>query len=179
MMDRREFLLSGAGAATALLLPISGASADLVNDRALAIHNLNTDESAMIAYVRRGRYIRDGLRRLSVIMRDWRTNEIIPVDLRLLDVLYVLQIMSGTREPIRLTSGYRSAASNRLLARTDPDVAQNSFHIKGQAADIRIPGVSLATLRDHAVSLRSGGVGYYPSSGFVHVDVGPSRVWTK
>ena len=79
--------------------------------------------------------------------------------------------------PFEIISGYRSPASNNELRNQSRGVAKRSFHLTGQAVDIRLPGVQLAQLRRAAIAQRAGGVGFYPSSGFVHVDTGPFRTW--
>jgi uncharacterized protein YcbK (DUF882 family) len=99
------------------------------------------------------------------------------IDQRLLDLLVTLSGRLGTREPFEVISGYRSPATNAMLAATTGGVAAASLHMAGMAVDIRVPGRPLARVRDAARSLEGGGVGYYPASDFVHVDVGRVRAW--
>jgi uncharacterized protein YcbK (DUF882 family) len=110
-------------------------------------------------------------------LRDHRTGEAAQIDRRLLDLLHNLVTALNAAEPIQIISGFRSAQTNALLASASSGVARKSLHMQGKAVDIRIPGVRLAVLREAAMSLRGGGVGFYPQSRFVHVDVGRVRYW--
>jgi uncharacterized protein YcbK (DUF882 family) len=94
-----------------------------------------------------------------------------------LDVLYAIRTTLAARQPFHIISGYRSPRTNAFLCESGRGVARNSLHVQGKAADIRIPGIDLSLVRDVAMSLKEGGVGYYPSSNFVHVDVGRVRYW--
>ena len=99
------------------------------------------------------------------------------IDPRLFDHLYRLQGLLGTNRPVQLISGYRSLATNDDLRHHSRGVAKHSYHTKGQAMDFHIEGVSLSNVRKAALSMRAGGVGYYPRSNFVHIDTGPVRNW--
>ncbi len=99
------------------------------------------------------------------------------MDRRLLDFLFAIQQKLGTNEPFHLISGYRSKRTNTRLRRNNKSVAKKSFHIFGKAADIRLPAVGIRKLRRAAYELQTGGVGYYPRSKFVHIDVGQVRFW--
>ncbi|BCV66813.1 hypothetical protein TUM17387_21720 [Shewanella carassii] len=99
------------------------------------------------------------------------------MDKRLFDLLFNLQQTLSVSEEIHVISGYRSPKTNAMLAGKSNGVAKKSYHMRGMAMDIAIPGVKLETLREAALSLKLGGVGYYPASGFVHVDCGPVRSW--
>jgi uncharacterized protein YcbK (DUF882 family) len=145
--------------------------------RTLFLHNLHTGESARTTYWAEGRYIADGLGRIGWLLRDFRSGEVHAIDQRLLDLLVTLSGRLGTREPFEVISGYRSPATNAMLAATTGGVAAASLHMAGMAIDIRVPGRPLARVRDAARSLEGGGVGYYPASDFVHVDVGRVRAW--
>lgn len=138
-------------------------------------------ETVAVTYWRPGGgYDADALREISVLFRDRRSGDTIPVDPALIDTLVELRQRTGAppEAPIRLTSGYRSPASNALLARTNANVADNSYHMRGQAADFSIPGVSPARLAEEAAAMQRGGYAMYPSTGHVHVDTGPFRTWT-
>lgn len=145
--------------------------------RKVAMYNMHTGETVHVEYWSKGRYSKDGMRVIEHLMRDHRTGAVHPVDRRLIDVLYQLNRMLGGKGPIQVVSGYRSPESNALLRETTDGVAQNSYHMRGQAIDICIPGRPLGQLRRAALSLKAGGVGYYPESNFVHVDTGPVRHW--
>jgi uncharacterized protein YcbK (DUF882 family) len=143
--------------------------------------NHPSGETVAVTYWRPGGgYDADALREISMLFRDRRSGEVIPVDPALIDMLVELRQRAGAppEAPIRLTSGYRSPASNALLARTNANVADNSYHMRGQAADFSIPGVSPTRLAEEAAAMRRGGYAMYPSTGHVHVDTGPFRTWT-
>ncbi|MGH7838025.1 MAG: DUF882 domain-containing protein [Candidatus Binataceae bacterium] len=145
--------------------------------RALAFNNVHTGESIRTVYWERGAYVPDALHQLNYFFRDFRANEVKPIDPRLLDLLSELHANLGATQPFDLISGYRSAATNAWLAAQSEGVARHSMHVEGKAADIHLPGVELTLLRRAALALAEGGVGFYPRSGFVHVDTGRVRRW--
>jgi uncharacterized protein YcbK (DUF882 family) len=153
----------------------TGAPAHL--PRSLSFFNTHTKERLEAVYWSDGRYRPEALGEINHILRDHRTGEVKEIDSGLLDLLHTLRTRTATRDPIQVISGYRSAATNAMLHLEDHHVAAHSLHIQGQAIDIRLPGIALRDLRDTALRLGRGGVGYYPSSGFVHVDVGRPRTW--
>jgi len=111
------------------------------------------------------------------VLRDHRTGAVAAIDIQLLDLLDHVKAALGTAQPFQVISGYRSPASNSLLASSSSGVARRSLHMEGKAIDIRIPGVPLADLRRAGLMLKGGGIGYYPGSNFVHLDVGRVRTW--
>ena len=119
----------------------------------------------------------DALGEIDRLLRDWRRDEVVKIDRGLIELLSMVQEEIGFDNAITVVSGYRSAATNRMLRRSNRAVAKNSYHVLGKAADIRLPGVSTATLRKLAVKMKAGGVGYYPRAGFIHLDTGPVRTW--
>ena len=171
---RREVLRLGLLGAT--LGPASPGQA-LPDERIIAFRNLHTGEFVEVVYWARGGFDADGLRRIAWVLRDHRTDEMHEIDRRLLDVLVALRTRLGTREPFDVISGYRSPATNTWLRRVTTGVARDSLHRLGQAIDVRLPDQPLPAVREAAESLRVGGVGYYPRSEFVHVDVGRVRRW--
>ena len=174
---RRRFL-GYAGAAIALVLADPAFAAPRPpRRRVLALHSVNTGETSEIAYWQDGRYQPSAMHHAAWLMRDHRTGETHGIDPRLLEVLSTIHQRLHATEPIEIVCGYRSIATNALLRATHEGVAAHSFHTNGKAADIRVPGRRLAAVRQVAMSLRAGGVGYYPHSNFVHVDVGPVRHW--
>ena len=110
-------------------------------------------------------------------MRDFRNDAVHPIDPHLIDLLAVLRQRLGAHAPIQVLSAYRSPATNAMLASMSEGVATNSLHLQGRAIDIRLPGRPLSAVRRAALVLRGGGVGYYPRSNFVHLDVGSVRRW--
>jgi len=119
----------------------------------------------------------DSLSEINNIMRDHRSGKIEKIDTELLDTLYLLSQRLKTRSPFHIISAYRSPETNDMLRHNSSGVAKKSMHIYGKAVDVRLPGSNLEELRDAALQLRRGGVGYYPGSDFVHIDVGRYRYW--
>ena len=174
--SRRWFLRLWTLGAVALLAQPRGARA-LPGARALAFRNIHTGESIRAEYWVDGRYVPDALSEIDWLLRDYRTDEVREIDRGLLDLLGLLRYALDTPEPFEVISGYRSPATNAMLAATTSGVVRSSLHVAGMAIDIRVPGRSLAALRAAARALGKGGVGYYPTSNFVHVDVGRVRQW--
>ncbi len=110
-------------------------------------------------------------------LRDYRTGDVHPIDFRLMDMLHAIQRKTGSKGVYEVISGYRSPQSNAQMRKKSYGVAKNSLHLKGQAIDIRLKDVSTRKLRDAAISLQAGGVGYYAKSDFVHIDTGTVRTW--
>ena len=117
------------------------------------------------------------LAEINHILRDHRTGEVREIEPALLDLLCALHQKLGSTAPFSIISGYRSPETNSHLSSKSNGVVKNSMHLLGKAIDIRLPGHELKTLQRAAVDLQRGGVGYYPSSDFVHVDVGRVRYW--
>lgn len=177
---RRRFLAAGAGALVAglggLARPALAAAGPA--ERTLAFDNLHTGERLRTAYWVQGQYVPDSLEEINHLLRDFRTDQIHAIDPRLLDTLHAITLRLGASRSIQVISGYRSPVTNHLLHERSSQVASHSLHMDGMAADIRIPGCELTQLRDVALSLGAGGVGFYPRSDFVHVDVGRVRRWS-
>lgn len=144
--------------------------------RDLSMYNQNTQEHIATVFFAQGGYRRDQLQGLDHFLRDHHANATHVIDPRLLTMLYDLQTIFDKRE-IEVISGYRTAATNEMLRHSMPGVAKDSYHMRGQAIDIRIKGVEVKLLRDVAKTLAVGGVGYYPEANFVHIDSGPVRYW--
>ncbi len=178
---RRRFLGLGAAARAlpfASRLAAFASPEPLPPDRDLSFYNTHTGESAAVEYCRYGCLVPDSLTTINHILRDTRTEETKDIDVGLLDLLHRLARTLPTGEPFHVISGYRSQSTNDYLRRTGGGgVAVNSLHLVGKAIDIRVPGVALRDLFRSAVGLQGGGVGIYPGSDFVHVDVGRVRTW--
>jgi uncharacterized protein YcbK (DUF882 family) len=174
---RREVLGLAAALATGLVAAPAIAMPRGPGRRALAFHNLHTGEALNLVYWAEGAYLPDARQRIDYLLRDFRTDEVHPIDPRLLDLLAALRQRLRSSAPYLVISGYRSPETNRMLQAESEGVATNSLHLDGRAIDIRIPGRALASLHGAALALKAGGVGYYPKSDFVHVDVGPVRRW--
>jgi uncharacterized protein YcbK (DUF882 family) len=157
--------------------PLAGLSQDA---RRVRFHNLHTDEKLDAVYFERGAYVPDALSAVNHVLRDFRTGDVHPMDPGLLDVLTALSARLETASPVHVISGYRSPRTNSFLRAeggAETGVARKSLHLQGQAIDLRFADVGLNHLHNAALDLRRGGVGYYPLSNFVHVDVGPVRQW--
>jgi uncharacterized protein YcbK (DUF882 family) len=180
--SRRRFLATGAAALGAAIgmtsRTLSAQSVLVTPERTLSFYNLHTGEALKAAYWAEGKYLPESLKAIDHLLRDYRNDEIKPIDVGLLNLLYTLTRQLGTSQPIALISGYRSPATNAMLHARSGEVAKHSLHTDGMAVDIRIAGLELGHLHHAAMALQGGGVGYYPQSGFVHLDVGRVRHWT-
>lgn len=174
-VSRRNFLKLGMLAA--LPLPALAGPGHALAERRLGFHNLHTGEQADLPYWIEGNYVPDALGEIDRVLRDHRTGEVAAIDTRLLDLLHRVGAALGASQPFQVISGYRSPASNLMLAKNSSGVARRSLHMEGKAIDVRLPGVALADLRRAGLALQGGGVGYYPGSNFVHLDVGRVRAW--
>lgn len=143
----------------------------------VSLYNLHTDEKLQAVYWENGGYVPDALEALNKVLRDHRTGEVAPMNVGLFDMLTDIHAKTETKAAFQIISGYRSPTSNRLLSERSGEVAKRSLHMDGKAMDIYLDDVALDGLRTAALDLKRGGVGYYPDSKFVHVDVGPVRRW--
>jgi uncharacterized protein YcbK (DUF882 family) len=178
--DRREFLKLSAGAIAVTFLPLQTLAATLSktdSQRRLSFYNTHTRESIDVCYFEQGEYCRGALDQVDYILRDHRAHEVHPIDVHLLDQLYAVKSQVRPKAPFHVISGYRSPATNGMLRKKTKGVARTSYHIKGRAIDIRLPGCRTDRLRDLCIAMKSGGVGYYAKSNFVHLDTGPVRCW--
>ena len=167
-------------AAVAIALPVLSSTrlkARSAVVRVLRFDHLHTGERLTIEYFSEGAYLPDALASINHVLRDFRTSEVHAIDTGLLDLLHGLTDLVESMRPFQVISGYRSPATNGMLRHQSEGVAAGSLHMKGQAIDIRLAGVPLIQLRNAALSLRLGGVGFYPASDFVHVDTGRVRTW--
>jgi uncharacterized protein YcbK (DUF882 family) len=197
-LARRTLLKGGLGltvAASALViapLTLADTTGDPIGDllartatpmpapqaRRLAFDNLHTGEKLDVAYWENGAYVPGALAAVNHVLRDHRNNEVHEIEPRLLDLLTALSQRLDAGPQFEVISGYRSPATNAMLHAESSEVARSSLHTQGMAIDIRMAGLDLAYLHSAALGLDLGGVGYYPSSDFVHVDVGRVRRWS-
>ena len=145
--------------------------------KTLSFEHTHTGDKLKLTYFERGSYIKDALHEINYLLRDYRTDDIHPIDTALLDQLYDLKQALGVNKPFHIISGYRSPFTNAQLRKHSYGVAEHSLHMKGRAIDIRVEGVSSRTIKKAALALAQGGVGYYPQSNFVHLDTGNFRTW--
>ena len=175
------------GASLALIFATAWCSATayrasaLGETRTLSLYEIHTKESLTVTFKRDGKYDQEALKKLNHFMRDWRANAETSMDPALIDLIWTLHEQLGSKEPVHLISGYRSASTNASLRKKGGGQAKKSQHIQGRAADIHFPDVAVKTLRNSALVREVGGVGYYPTSGvpFVHVDTGTVRMWPR
>jgi uncharacterized protein YcbK (DUF882 family) len=166
------------GAGVSLFVP-RPARANMQTGRELSFANIHTGEKLKVEYWANGRYLPDALTKVDHLLRDFRTGQVHPIAPQLLDLLVQLRDRLETVQPINVISGFRSPATNAMLRaeHEHSGVASKSLHIQGMAIDIRIQGRELSDLHVAALAARGGGVGYYPKSNFIHVDVGRVRSW--
>jgi uncharacterized protein YcbK (DUF882 family) len=189
MIARRKLFQLGLGAVGAGLIG-SAAQARTVEDddiigallaapepKWLSLHNLHTEEKLEAVYWENGAYVPDAVQALNKVLRDHRTGEERAMDPQLFDLLGAINRKTETKSPFQVISAYRSPASNALLSERSGEVAKKSLHVEGMAMDIYLEDVALDRLRAASLAIGRGGVGYYPVTKFVHVDVGPVRRW--
>jgi len=176
-ISRRRFCIAAAHAVTGLLIsPSFICCAPRPKEFQLSFFHTHTEECLEILHTP-GQCSNAIQKEINTFLRDFRTGEVRPIDPCLLDILCEIQSTTGSRGTIEIISGYRSPQTNTQLSRTSRGVATHSLHMDGQALDIRIRDLPTHTLRTAATALRRGGVGYYASSDFVHLDTGRFRTW--
>lgn len=190
-MNRRNLLKLAGGAAliSGALLPVNAAAtqasspfaapASLPQGEAklLSFINTHTGDTFADAYWEGGAYVPEALSAINHVMRDHRTGDVRDIDTRLLDQLHTLRGLVEASAPFQIISGYRSPATNAALHANSSGVASRSLHMDGRAIDIRVRGIDLTRLRDAALGMQAGGVGYYAASDFIHIDTGRVRRW--
>ena len=176
--SRRALIASVAALVLCGVLTLSARSVGAAaEERSLDLTHTHTGEKLSIVYFRNGDYVPDALAQVNHFLRDFRTDDVTEIDPKLLDLLYDLRSVTGSTADFQIISCYRSPNTNEMLRSKSKSVAKNSMHIKGQAIDIRLTGYSTKKLREAALKLGRGGVGYYPGSDFIHVDTGRVRRW--
>lgn len=179
LISRRRLLQLGGSVALVSMMPLKAFSSykrPLI--KKLWLYNTHTGEMFKQNYWENGQYSSSALEEVNFLLRDHRSNEVKDIQLSLLELLFQVQQLLGYQKPFDVISGYRSLRTNRQLRGMGRQVAKNSYHVRGMAIDVCFRGLSLARARKAALFLKKGGVGYYPSSGFLHMDVrGQSRYW--
>lgn len=177
-LSRRQFLhtLSVAATSLALYSPWRDVCAD-ISARSLSFFHTHTGEHLKLTYFSDGLYHAAALDEINHYLRDFRTNEIHPIDSQLLDILYIVQKACNSNGTFEVISGYRSPHTNQSLRAQGRGVAEHSLHVVGRAIDVRLTDVKTPYLKKAAASLKRGGVGYYAKSDFVHIDTGRVRYW--
>jgi uncharacterized protein YcbK (DUF882 family) len=147
--------------------------------RTLTFFHTHTQESATVTFRRGDSYVPEALEQLNHLLRDWRVEERTNMDPRLFDIIWEVYRAVGSRSPIHIISAYRSPQTNRALRSRSGAVSEHSQHMLGSAMDIRFPDVDPGRIREAAMRVQQGGVGFYPGANFVHVDVGSVRAWPR
>ncbi len=177
-LNRRRFLTHTAcGVLCSAFVPQLAFAGSPAKEKIISMNNLHTGETLTSCYFDGRQYIESELDKIDHLCRDFRRNEIFPIDRQLLSQLNAIQRILGVNKEVQIISGYRSPATNEMLRSQSGGVAKKSYHMQGKAIDFRLPGVELSQVRKAALSLNAGGVGYYPESNFVHIDTGPVRHW--
>lgn len=180
-IERRDVLKLGLAGLVGSLIPMfPSRNAHAISNFAswrISFRNAHTGESFSGVYRVGDKYLPEAFERMNYVLRDHRTDEVFPMDPRIIDIVKVLRDRTKKDDVIEVLSGYRSPKTNAMLRGASTGVARNSFHMYGQAMDIRLPGYSTRRLRDHAKKMRAGGVGFYAKSNFIHVDTGKVRSW--
>jgi uncharacterized protein YcbK (DUF882 family) len=156
---------------------VSAQQFDTPEYKMLSFNHTHTGDKLKLTYYEQGNYIPDALQEINYLLRDYHTDDVHPIDTALLDQLYDLKQTLGVNKPFNIVSGYRSPFTNAQLRKHSHGVAEHSLHMQGRAIDIRVDGVATKTIRNAALTMARGGVGYYPSSKFVHLDTGDFRTW--
>ncbi|MSU90029.1 DUF882 domain-containing protein [Rhodobacteraceae bacterium 2CG4] len=180
-INRRDVLAGLFAATAASAAPVYANAAGFLRGagdvRRIRLGSPRTGEAVDTIYWVEGQYIPEALSEISWFMRDWRENEVIQYDRRNVDILAATLRLMDTDEAYKVVSGYRSPATNRMLSRRSRGVAQNSYHIRGMAADLKLTSRSIHQMAKAAEACNAGGVGKYGRSNFVHMDSGPVRTW--
>jgi uncharacterized protein YcbK (DUF882 family) len=177
LIGRRNVLRLGGAALAASIASPAIANIGKADFRAISLNNLHTGEKATIDYWVEGNYVPGALQSVNHILRDYHNNEVHVIEPRLLDLVNLLQKRLESSATVQVISGYRSPATNAAMHERSAGVAAHSLHMKGMAMDIRLADVPLDRLHNAALAMQAGGVGFYPSLDFVHVDVGRVRRW--
>lgn len=180
-LSRRSFLLTS----TQIILGLSVVAAPSLacakaldrRSRSLSLFHTRTQQELRVTYASGKTYDRKALTQINRFLRDHQTGQMHVIDPKLLDILWAIQKEIGSKGVYEVISGYRSPKTNRRLRKGHPGVASHSLHMQGKAVDIRFSGTSLSQIHQCALAMQSGGIGYYPQDGFVHLDSGQFRTW--
>jgi len=175
--SRRRFLKQAAGCTGLILAPLGAIGAQVSPVRCVSFVNTHTGEALRAEYRGQDGYRASCLEQVDRFLRDFRSDEVHPIDPRLLDLIYELQVRANRAATFEVISGYRSPRTNAALRKRSVGVAGHSLHMDGRAIDVRMQGYPTRKLHGLALALRRGGVGYYARSDFVHLDTGRVRMW--
>ncbi|MBM9615570.1 DUF882 domain-containing protein [Desulfobulbus rhabdoformis] len=178
--SRRSFLVHSAQALvglTAFSIPEICSAKVASGKRSVYLYHANQRKELKLTYAVGNLYDPRALAQVNSFLRDYHTGQIHRIDPKLLDILWAVQQETGAKGAYKVVSAFRSPQTNRKLSRTHRGVADHSLHMKGRAVDLSHPDVRLSQIRHCAMNMRTGGVGYYPRSNFVHLDTGMYRTW--
>jgi len=178
-LRNRNLILPGALSVMLLSFATPSQKSHAISERHLAFYHTHTGKQLDVVYSRNGIYLPAALDEINHFLSDFRTGDVVDMDPELLDLIYDVRESLGSDGVYQVVSAYRSPKTNDMLRgrSTSSGVAKRSQHLLGRAIDVRLEGVSTAELRDQAIALQRGGVGYYASSDFVHMDTGRVRRW--
>lgn len=177
LVGRRRFLVGSMGVAAAAIGSRRSALAASAPAHRLSFFHIHTSEKLTVTYRENGTLVPTALREINHYLRDFRNEQTHEIDVSLLDALHALYETFDARGNFEVISGYRSPQTNAALRHATTGVAEKSLHIQGQAIDVRLTSAKTTALRDAALALKIGGVGYYAKSNFVHIDTGAVRSW--
>ena len=176
---RRRGLIQAAigGLISGLTLPLRRVNAAVTDERELQFFHTHTGKRLNVVYKHRDEYVPDALKEINAFLSDFRTGDVTEIDPQLLDLMFDIRESLASTGTFEVISAYRSPATNEMLRQRSGGVARNSQHVLGKAIDVRLTDIELTKLRDKAISMQRGGVGYYAKSHFVHIDTGRVRHW--
>lgn len=181
LLTRRSFLKSGAAVLSlSALISVTGTTPALAfgdGMYSVAFNNQRSGDTFSGVYRVGDKYLPQAFERINYVMRDVRADEVFPMDPRVIDIIALVHKHLEADEPYTMLSGYRSPNTNANLRSNSEGVAKRSLHMSGQAIDVRLGEISARNIREAAINLGAGGVGFYPRSGFVHMDSGAFRTW--
>ena len=169
------YLIRAAVLMAGILLPLNSPSS--IGERSLSFYHTHTHKTLEITYATGGEYVDSALEEINDFLADFRTGDVIVIDPKLLDLIYDVRTSLGSDGTFEVISAYRSPATNKMLRDAGRGVAKKSQHLLGKAIDVRIRNVDSRDLRDAALQMQRGGVGFYAKSNFVHIDTGRVRRW--
>ncbi|MDP1667118.1 MAG: YcbK family protein [Methylobacter sp.] len=178
--SRRGFLKTVAGISLLTLSGIESLNAAVRSPPAhktIALNHVHTGDKLKLTYFEQGDYIEDALQEINYLMRDYHTDAVHPIDPALLDQLYDLKLVLGINKSFVVTSGYRSPRTNARLRKKNRGIAKHSLHMQGRAIDLHVGGLDTRKIRNAALEMHRGGVGYCRRGNFVHLDTGSFRSW--
>ncbi len=175
----RLFAIPALIAVGATAIALTGRNTQASDERHLSFYHTHTGKHLDVVYARNGEYVPAALDEINYFLSDFRTGDLVKMDPALLDFIYDVRESLGSDGTYQVISAYRSPKTNEMLRSRSANsgVATKSQHLLGRAIDVRLEGVSSRDLRDRALSMKRGGVGYYPVSDFVHMDTGRVRSW--